>query len=125
MDCRTENTIEVTWIVKEFALEGKIRCIPYTELKEIISRTVEKFEARHSATDWNEFDYGEEILHFTGKELAVELWNRLGDVPMNPDTEEIEAPWNGFWVGTNRERIWHWFEDIFNVSVVEDLMYRK
>ena len=50
------------------------------------------------------------------------LWAEFGDVPMNPETECIEVPWCGFLVGTHREDIWDWFEDMFNVSVAEDLM---
>lgn len=50
-----------------------------------------------------------------------ELWLEFGDVPMNPDTEEIEQEWNSFLIGTHREEIWHWFEEQFNISVV-DLM---
>ena len=65
----------------------------------------------------------EEIDNFTNKELAKELWSRFGDVPMNPETEEIECDWNGFKEGTHREEIWHLFEETFDVSVAEDLMY--
>lgn len=50
------------------------------------------------------------------------LWSKFGDVPMNPETECIEEEWNGFPVGTHREKIWLWFEEAFNVSVAEDLM---
>lgn len=53
---------------------------------------------------------------------AKELWMEFGDVPMNPETEEIEEEWHGFPAGTFREDIWHWFEETFNVSVAEDLM---
>lgn len=28
----------------------------------------------------------------------------------------------GFPTGTNREEIWHWFEEQFNISVAKDLM---
>ena len=51
-----------------------------------------------------------------------ELWNEFGDVPMNPETECIEEAWRGFPAGTNREEIWHWFEETFDVCVA-DLMY--
>lgn len=50
------------------------------------------------------------------------LWEEFGDVPMNPETECIEESWNGFPVGTNREEIWHWFEETLSVRVA-DLMY--
>jgi hypothetical protein len=53
---------------------------------------------------------------------AIELWEEFGDVPMNPNTEEIEVEWRGFPAGTHREEIWHWFEEHFNISIA-DLMY--
>jgi hypothetical protein len=52
----------------------------------------------------------------------VDLWSAFGDIPMNPDTEKIEEDWYGFKSGTNREDIWHWFEEQFEVSVGADLM---
>lgn len=55
---------------------------------------------------------------------AQELWFELEDVPMNPETECIEAEWHGFPIGTHREEIWHWFEETFHVSVAE-LMYEE
>lgn len=53
-----------------------------------------------------------------------DLWEDFGDVPMNPDTEEIEVSWNGFPAGTHREAIWRWFEITFDISVAE-LLYGK
>lgn len=47
------------------------------------------------------------------------LWEEFGEVPMSPDTEEIEEDWNGFLSGTHREDIWRWFEETFSVSVAE------
>lgn len=124
MDYKIENAIEITWIVTEHIHKGYLSCIsfPYTELKDFIGGLVEKFEVIYSGSDWNELDYNEEITKFTNKMLAKELWLRFGDVPMNPETEEIEEEWNGFPTGTWREDIWHWFEDKFSVSVAEDLM---
>lgn len=122
MTFKTENIIEITWIVKEYALDKNLQCIPYTELKEIIDALSDKFETLHCNIVWNDFDYSEEICNFTNKEIALELWRRFGDVPMNPDTEEIEEDWNGFLRGTFREDIWHWFEETFDISVAEDLM---
>lgn len=40
-----------------------------------------------------------------------ELWNQFEDIPMNPDTEKIEEPFLSFPAGTNREDIWHWFDE--------------
>ena len=51
-----------------------------------------------------------------------DLWEDFGEVPMNPETEEIEEPWKHFLPGTYREKIWHWFEEQFDISVAKDLM---
>ena len=57
------------------------------------------------------------------KQTYVEdLWIDFGKVSLNPETEEIEEPWKHFLPGTHREEICHWFEETFDVSVVEDLM---
>lgn len=50
------------------------------------------------------------------------LWLEFGDVPMNPETEELEYEWNGFPPGTYKEDIWHWFEETYNISII-DLLY--
>lgn len=61
------------------------------------------------AVDWKE------------DETCETLWSRLGDVPVNDDGE-IEIPYLHFEIGTDREEIWHWFEDTFDVSIY-DLMF--
>lgn len=53
-----------------------------------------------------------------------DLWDEFGDVPLNPETEEIEVDWYGFPAGTHREDIWHWFEERYNISVAS-LMYEE
>lgn len=47
-----------------------------------------------------------------------QLWHEFADVPMNPDTEEMEAPFMHFPVGTPREDIWHWFDKLHSKGVV-------
>ena len=54
----------------------------------------------------------------TINEDAHELWSKLGDIPINQD-EETEECFLHFEAGTDREDIWHWFEDRFNLSVTE------
>lgn len=124
MNYRDENIIEVTWIAKAHWMAGNIKDIPYEELKDIILDIAEDFEKKYEELPWTwkELDYNEEIENFTNKELAKELWRRFGDIPMHPETEEIEQDWNGFLKGTFREDIWYWFEDTFNMSVAEDLI---
>ena len=40
-----------------------------------------------------------------------ELWEQFSDIPMDPDTENIEEQFLSFPAGTNREEIWHWFDE--------------
>ena len=46
------------------------------------------------------------------------LWKQFEDVPMNPDTERIEEEFIGFPAGTDREDIWHWFDERHSRGVV-------
>lgn len=46
------------------------------------------------------------------------LWNDFSDIPMNPDTEKIEEPFMDFPAGTDREDIWHWFDERHSKGVV-------
>ena len=57
-----------------------------------------------------------ETLEDRDRELE-KLWEQLGDVPMNPDTECIEEEFQGFPVGTTREDIWHWFDQRYSKGV--------
>lgn len=43
--------------------------------------------------------------------LLEELWKRFEDVPMDPSTETMEAPFLDFPAGTSRVDIWHWFDE--------------
>ena len=57
-----------------------------------------------------------EDSHFSDKELE-ELWEQFGDVPMNPETECLEAPFFKWAVGTHWESIWHWFDQQYSKGV--------
>lgn len=50
------------------------------------------------------------------------LWQQLGDIPIN-NNEEIEERFLHFNIGTDIYTVWHWFEENFDISVAEDLMY--
>ena len=39
------------------------------------------------------------------------LWKQFEDIPMNPDTEKTEKTFMDFPAGTDREDIWHWFDE--------------
>ena len=58
----------------------------------------------------------------TEPRLIRRLWESLGNVPINPKNETLDARWGGFYPNTKRENIWHWFEDRFDIKVA-DLMY--
>ena len=49
--------------------------------------------------------------YVTYDSLLEDLWKTLTDVPMNPDTEDLEEDWFIFPKGTNREEIWYWFDE--------------
>lgn len=46
------------------------------------------------------------------------LWKQFGDIPMNPDTEKMEESLMDFPAGTDREEIWHWFDERHSKGVV-------
>lgn len=126
-------------MTNEFALvfakhNGEFTLVPFCELAKgdylpIIHRTigVESHPSGDSTfDDWLLYDDKDESwfpedLEWNDEDLE-ELWAEFGDVPMNPETECIESDWLHFPAGTNREEIWHWFEDTFDCRVA-DLMY--
>lgn len=57
-----------------------------------------------------------EALQGRDKRLEA-LWDQFGDIPMNPDTEQIEEEFLRFPVGTDREEIWHWFDERYSKGV--------
>ena len=46
----------------------------------------------------------------TLKELQ-ELWDKLGDIPVNND-DEIEEDFLNFPAGTSKFDVWHWFDAV-------------
>ena len=58
------------------------------------------------------FDALTDIETVTDRDIEIEaLWQAFSDVPMNPEAEKIEAPFLHFPAGTDREEIWHWFDE--------------
>lgn len=50
-----------------------------------------------------------EMLRDRDEELE-NLWEKFGDIPMDPETECIEEPFLYWGSGIHREEIWHWFD---------------
>ena len=49
------------------------------------------------------------------------MWKRFGQIPIN-NNGEIQKRFLHFPVGTNREDVWHWFEDQDkNFSVAKEM----
>lgn len=55
-------------------------------------------------------------------QLLREAFLQLEDVPMDPETEVMEAPFLHFPAGTSREDIWKWFDERYSKGIV-DLLY--
>lgn len=53
-----------------------------------------------------------------------ELWAAFGDVPMNPETEKMEEDFLTFPAGTDREDIWHWFDERYSKGVAALMHWR-
>jgi hypothetical protein len=54
------------------------------------------------------FEMKVEEEEFTDEDLEI-LWEYLGDIPVNNDGL-IETPFLKWGVGTDREKIWKWFD---------------
>ena len=50
-------------------------------------------------------------------EALEELWDRFSDVPVDLDTECIEAGFLGWGPGIHREEIWAWFDQRYSKGV--------
>lgn len=56
-------------------------------------------------------------------EELKELWDELGDIPVN-NNDEIEKDFLGFPAGTDKLEIWDWFDEQCPNGLVEDLMFK-
>lgn len=110
---REETIIEITWHAKELWDARKLQDIPYEELRDMILDMADKFETYYGTVDWREFDYNEEVMKFTDRELAVVLFDRFSEIPVDPETETMEVDWNGFSKGTSKIKILEWFKETF------------
>lgn len=61
----------------------------------------------------------DEMKTLRERDIELEkLWKQFEDLPMDPDTEKIEEPFLIFPAGTDREDIWHWFDERHSKGVV-------
>lgn len=57
-------------------------------------------------------------------EELKELWDELGDIPVN-NNDEIEKDFLGYPAGTDKLEIWDWFDEQCPNRLVEDLMFKN
>lgn len=43
-------------------------------------------------------------------ELLESMWDEFEDVPID-ENECLDVDWKGWRKGTNREEVWHWFDE--------------
>lgn len=104
-----------------------LKTMPENELIDQIYDTLEEFRKEGEPFD-DEYAYYEDFLN---EELAKaivpleerdkqleQLWDEFADIPMNPETEKMEEPFLHFPAGTDREEIWHWFDERHSKGVV-------
>lgn len=56
------------------------------------------------------------------------LWLELGDVPFDEDEDGrliLSVNWFGFKKGTDREEIWHWFDERHSKGVAYLMFHAK
>jgi len=56
-------------------------------------------------------------LLFENQEFIKGLWIGLEDIPMNPETEELESDYAVFKIGTVKNDIWGWFNKHFKKGI--------
>lgn len=104
-----------------------VKATPEADVVGLICNTLDEFR-KSGETFEDEYAYYEAYLNEqrakaipTLKERdkrLEQLWAEFADVPMDPETEEMEEPFLHFLVGTNREEIWHWFDERHSKGVV-------
>lgn len=91
-----------------------------TSEKTTESCSIETLVERFRTVKWNEnFTLnGNRIMETANmqslRERDIELerlWNEFANVPINPETEKLEEAYLYFPAGTDREDVWHWFDN--------------
>lgn len=85
-----------------------------TDLKKRAAEIIEKLFCEGQPMEKRDYDTICSALHeletLRERDAALEnLWAGLEDIPMNPETECLEAPFLDFPVGTQMEDILRWF----------------
>ena len=84
LDKRTENVIEIAWVVSDLINSKKTYELPSEILKKLIVDFADKFESIYGDTDWKEKAYYDEIEKFAQEEFSLYFLNEFGDIPVTP-----------------------------------------
>lgn len=108
-----------------------VKATPEADVVGLICNTLDEFR-KSGETFEDEYAYYEACLNeqrakaiptLKERDKRLErLWAEFGDVPMNPETEEIEAQFLCFPAGTNREEVWEWFDERYSRGVAKLLL---
>ena len=108
-----------------------VKATPEADVVGLICNTLDEFR-KSGETFEDEYAYYEAYLNeqrakaiptLKERDKRLErLWAEFGDVPMNPETEEIEAQFLCFPAGTNREEVWEWFDERYSRGVAKLLL---
>lgn len=104
-----------------------VESMPEDDVVGLVFNTLEEFREDGAFDD--EYAYYEAYLTERWSALNMDtlqtrdaklerLWAEFADVPMDPETEEMEEPFLHFPAGTNREEIWHWFDERHSKGIV-------
>lgn len=112
----TQTTFTVPEIdEKMFPFLKNIKANSLTAAESVVKENTPEYETVDDISS-------EYLAKRTDKLSAKLLWERLGNIPID-DNENIDEPFIFFEKGTDRFEIWHWFEEHYNISVAEELMY--
>lgn len=97
-------------------------------MNDVKNRALEVLNELHATIDYSDyctvFEGLTDIETLRDRDKMLEnLWDQFADIPMDPDTEKIEEPFLGFPAGTDREDIWHWFDERHSKGIAYLLYY--
>lgn len=106
--------------IKKIVENGRYYVRPYGESDSTMQDKMEIDQYHYYITT------SDNVLHFTYKKGSFGIplkdfdwkiiWNKFGNVLID-DNDEIEEPFEHFSIGTERTKIWHWFEWFFDIQL--------
>lgn len=106
----TAEQLVANFVAKKGSWGGEGNPVPHTTLEQVKQALF--LDSRDVP------DILKSIQDSAEKDAAIlEVWRAFADVPMDPETEEMEEPFLHFPARTDRETIWQWFDDNYSKGV--------